>query len=72
MSCSTKRYKKIKDLTQSEIIDICKRTNNCGQCPLRKACCLTADLYKLIQDYKKSGKIDYELERMVYVWTNKA
>ena len=63
-----KIYKAIKNLTQEEIRDICKRTSNCSQCCLRKVCCLTADVYTLIQKYKKSGDVDCEMERQVHVW----
>ena len=37
-------------------------------CVLHKACCLTDDLYKFLQKYKRSKVIDCELERVIYIW----
>jgi len=62
-----KVFKRIKDLTREDIMTICRSCKTCDNCVLRKACCLTADLYSMLQKYKVSGDLDYELERGVCV-----
>ena len=63
-----KIYKAIKDLTQEDIFDVCSQSEKCMSCVLHKACCLTDDLYKFLQKYKRSKVIDCELERVIYIW----
>ena len=65
-----RRFKQIKNLTKSDIDNLCNRQESCNTCILRKVCCLTADLYTFIQEYKKSGTIDYEMERSIYIWSD--
>lgn len=63
-------FKKIRDLTRQDIIKLCQTSKCCEECILRRICCITSDPYQLIQDYKRSNHIDYQLERSVYLWEN--
>lgn len=63
-----KIYKPMKNLTRSELNQICNRYKVCSHCVMRAVCSLTADPYELFQRYKRGSETDYWLERSVCLW----